>query len=233
MPRRQFLRISSVAAVGFTVAVLSEGDLFAASPIVPLIGVGYTASLPKPGFSVRMADASTVVTPDPSFISRRARVSVVGGARQAKGGPPDGGIGVDALYPVRGRDFAHYARFRFWSAIGGRDFDSVSGNVSFRMPAVSTSGISFVARRIHPSGDAAVVKTPPPLENENSAFTLSLGAMPGPNLQQGVYAFAFREDGNDAVNGGWSHVMLSNQNGVYTLSDVSATYLILNISYAS
>lgn len=232
MPRRQFLRISSAAAVGLTVAVLSEGDLFAAPPIVPLIGIGYAAALPKPGFSVRMADASTVVTPDPTFISRRARVSVVGGAHQPKGGPPDGGIAVDALYPVRGRDFAHYVRFRFWNAIGGTTSDSVSGNVSFRMPVVATSGISFIARRIHPS-DAAVVTTPPPLESENSAFTLSLGAMPGPNLQQGVYTFAFREDGNDGVNGGWSRVSLSNQGGVYTLSDVTATYLILNISYAS
>lgn len=231
MPRRQFLRISSAAAVGLTVVVLSEGDLFAASPVEPLLGVGYAASLPKPGFSTQMTDASSILTPDPTFLSRRARVTVVGGVHAQKNGAPDGGIALDALFPVTGRDQAHYARFSFWTAVAGKDVDSVAGNVSFTIPAVSTSGISFTARRIHPSGNKPLT-APPPLEPENSPLTLSLGAVPGPKLQRGVYAFAFREDGNDTI-GSWSRVSLVNQGGVYTLSGVGVTYVILNIGYAS
>ena len=83
IPRREFLRISSVAAIGVAVVTMSDGNLFAAtsSGIVPLMDVGYAPSLPAAGFSVPLSSADSILSPDPRFISTGARVSVVGAKR--------------------------------------------------------------------------------------------------------------------------------------------------------
>src|SRR5450631_716045 len=113
--RRQFLKVASVAAVG---VAFSERKMFAAmsSGIDPLLSVGFTPSLPKDGFMVPMSDASSILSPDPGFISRAARVTVVGGARARQYLNAAGGIGVDAYFPITGRDAAKLPRYSFWSA---------------------------------------------------------------------------------------------------------------------
>src|ERR1700738_2182123 len=123
--RRQFLKLASVAAVG---VAFSERKLFAAasSGIVPLLSVGYAASLPQSGFTIAMTDAADILSPDPVFITRAARVRVVGGSRTKQ--DLDGGIGVDAYFPITGREASAYPRFSFWSASG----DTQTGPLSFR-----------------------------------------------------------------------------------------------------
>src|SRR6266705_3399431 len=115
--RREFLKLASVAAVG---VAFSERNLFAASSsgIVPLIGVGFAASLPKDGSSLSMSDASSILSPEPTFISRAARVTVVGSARSKQRVGAEGGVGVDAYFPITGREAARFPRFSFWSATG-------------------------------------------------------------------------------------------------------------------
>src|SRR5258706_9023479 len=100
IPRREFLRISSAAALGVAVAAMSERSLFAAesSGIIPLMGVGYAPSLPAAGFSISLIDASSILSPDPHFISSGARIGVVGAKRASSHANAPGGIGVDALF---------------------------------------------------------------------------------------------------------------------------------------
>jgi hypothetical protein len=224
--RREFLKLASVAAVG---VALSEKNLFSAtsSGVVPLIGVGFAASLPKDGFSVSMADASSILSPDPTFISRAARVSVVGSARSKQRVGSEGGVGVDAYFPITGREAARSPRFSFWSATGD---SSSGGRIGFRMPALATTGLSFVVRRIRPTNVKAELNAAPALETEISPITLSLGNVDGPKLTRGVYAFALREeDGDFAPN--WNRVSLINQNGQYSLSGTGVTYVLLQVDY--
>src|SRR5258708_30995613 len=137
--RRQFLKVASVAAVG---VAFSERRLFAAtsSGIVPLLGVGYAASLPADGFTVPMADASTILSPDPTFISRAARITVVGASRAKQYANTTGGIGVDAYFPITGREAGKSPRFTFCAGANG----AMTGPVSFRMPAPLAPGLASV-----------------------------------------------------------------------------------------
>src|SRR5947209_12854806 len=128
IPRREFLRISSAAAMGLAVVAVGEGKLFAAtsSGIVPLISVGYAPSLPSTGFSVPLAAADSILRPDPRFISTGARISVVGAKRAAGRKNAPGGIAVDALFPVSHRQASDPLRFRFFSIAGRPDNDAIS-----------------------------------------------------------------------------------------------------------
>jgi hypothetical protein len=223
--RRQFLKLASVAAVG---VAFSERNLFAASSsgIVPLLGIGYAPSLPKDGFTVPMSDASSILSPDPTFINRAARISVVGGSRAKQHLDAAGGIGVDAYFPITGRASGNYPRFRLWSASGSTS----SGNLSFRMPALATTGLSFAVRRLRPTAGSTPLNEVPAPEPETSPLTLSLGSVAGPKLARGVYAFAFREEDSDSAPN-WSRTSLMNQAGKYSLSGIGVTYLLLQVDY--
>lgn len=219
------MKLASVAAVG---VAFSERKVFAAmgSGIEPLLSVGYTPSLPQDGFSVPMSDASAILSPDPTFISRAARVTVVGGARARQYLNSAGGIGVDAFFPITGREAAKFPRYSFWSATG----NSPSGRLAFRMPAVATTGLSFVVRRMRPTVGNGELNAVPALETETSPITLSLGNVAGPKLTRGVYAFAFREEANDGAPS-WSRMSLINQKGQYSLAGAGVTYLLLQVDY--
>jgi hypothetical protein len=224
--RRQFLKVASVAAVG---VAFSERKLFAAtdSGIVPLLGVGYTQSLPQESFIVNLIDASAILSPDPTFLRRAARLTVVGGGRSQQRSNADGGIGVDAYFPITGRERANYPRFSFWSATG----DSSSGQLTFRMPVLATTGLSFVVRRMRPTVGTGALNTVPPLEAETSPLTLSLGNVAGPKLTRGVYVLGFREEADDRAPN-WGSVSIVNQKGQYSLSGLAGvTHLILLVDY--
>lgn len=224
--RRQFLKIASVAAVG---VAFSERRLFAATSlgIVPLLSVGYADHLPEDGFTVPMADASTVLSPDPTFINRAARITVAGGSRAKQYANTPGGIGVDAYFPITGREVGKFPRFAFWSAVN----DATTGPVSFRMPALATTGLTFVVRRMRPTAGDGELNTVPALEPETSPLTLSLGNADGPKLARGIYALAFREENSDSAPS-WSRMLLMHQNGKYSLSNAAGvTYLLLQVDY--
>jgi hypothetical protein len=224
--RRQFLKVASVAAVG---VAFSERRLFAASTsgIVPLLGVGYADRLPEDGFTVPMADASAVLSPDPTFINRGARIAVVGSSRAKQYANTPGGIGVDAYFPITGREAGKLPRFSFWSASG----ETTTANLSFRMPALATTGLTFVVRRMRPTTGDGDLNAVPVLETETSPLTLSLGNAEGPKLARGVYALAFREENGDSAPS-WSRMLLMKQNGKYSLSNATGvTYLLLQVDY--
>ena len=97
------------------------------------------------------------------------------------------------------------------------------------MPA--TTGITFIARRTKPGADVES-SVPAPLEADNGTVTLSLGNVPGPKLQRGVYTFAFAESPSDRL-GDWSSYVLAGQQGVWSIPGASFAYLILKVAYAS
>jgi hypothetical protein len=236
IPRREFLRISSAAAMGLAVVAVGEGKLFAAtsSGLVPLMDVGYAPSLPLTGFSVSLAAADSILSPDPRFISTGARVGVVAAKRAAAHKNEPGGIAVDALFPVSHRQSSDPLRFRFFSMSGRPDQDAMSGPLSFTVEVPSTSGVSLVVRHQRPSSDtAAALTTPPPLEAEVTPLTLSLGNVAGPKLTRGVYVLAFREEQGDSTVSSWNRLTIAHGDDGYYVSGATFSYLILNVDYAN
>lgn len=232
MPRREFLRISSAAAMGLAVVAIGEKKLFAGSSsgIVPLMDVGYAPSLPAAGFSVPLASASSILSPDPRFISSGARVAVIAAKRAASHANAPGGIAVDALFPVAHRRPDDPMRFGFFSMSGRPDHDAVSGPLSYSVQVPSTSGIALVVRRQRPTSDTEA-SAQPALEPEVSRLTLSLGNVEGPKLTRGVYVIAFREEEGDSM-ADWRRMSIApTENNGYIVSGATFSYLILNIDY--
>ena len=232
IPRREFLRISSSAAMGVAVVAMSERSLFGAtsSGIVPLMDVGYAPSLPAIGFSVPLASASSILSPDPRFISSGARVAVVGAKRAAQHANAPGGIAVDALFSVSHRRPDDPLRFNFFSVSGRSDHDAVSGPLAYTVQVSSTTGVSFTVRRQRPTSQPETTAQPP-LEPEISPLTLSLGNVSGPKLTRGVYVLAFREDQGDSMVDWRRMAVVPVENG-YAISGATFSYLILNVDYA-
>jgi len=232
IPRREFLRISSAAAMGLAVVAVGEGKLFAAtsSGLVPLMGVGYAPSLPATGFSIPLASADSILSPDPRFISTGARVSVVGARRAAARKNAPGGIAVDALFSVSHRRDTDPLHYRFFSMAGRPDQDSISGPLSYTVPVPSTSGVALMVRRQRPTSDKES-EVPPALEPEVTSLTLSLGNVAGPKLARGVYVLAFREEEGDSMSN-WNRLTLAPSEGGYYVSGATFSYLILNVDYA-
>jgi hypothetical protein len=232
IPRREFLRISSAAAMGLAVVAIGEKKLFAAtsSGIIPLMDVGYAPSLPASGYSVPLASASSILSPDPRFISSGARVAVVAAKRAASHASAPGGIAVDALFPVSHRRPDDPMRFGFFSMNGRADGDAVSGPLAFTVQVPSTSGVSLVVRRQRPTSETELTAQPP-LEPEVSALTLSLGNVAGPKLARGVYVLAFREEEGDSMPD-WRRMSVAPAETSYVISGATFSYLILNVDYA-
>jgi hypothetical protein len=233
IPRREFLRISSAAALGVAVVAVSEGKLFAASSsgIVPLMDVGYAPSLPLPGYSVPLASAASILSPDPHFIGSGARISVVGAKRAASHANAPGGIAVDALFQVAHRNPENPVHYRFFSVSGRPDAEATSGPLGFTIQPPATSGVSFLVRRQRPTNQPAS-EAVPPIEAETSPLTLSLGNVAGPKLARGVYALAFREENADSM-ASWNRMALAPvDGGGYVISGATFTYLLLNVDYA-
>jgi hypothetical protein len=232
IPRREFLRVGSFAVLGVAVA-MNETKLFAAangSGIVPLMGVGYAPSLPQPGYSIPLASADAILSPDPRFIGSGARISVIGAARAASHGNALGGIAVDALFSVSHRRPDDPLRFSFFSINGHADHDAVSGATSFTIQVPSTGGVPFLVRRVRPAIQKESTEQPP-LEPEVTPLTLSLGNVAGPKLARGVYVLAFREEDSDGMKD-WGRMAIARTDTGYVISGATFSYLILNVDYA-
>jgi hypothetical protein len=232
IPRREFLRISSAAAMGLAVVAVGERNLFAAgsSGLLPLMDVGFAPSLPGSGYSIPLASASSILSPDPHFISSGARVAVVGARRAASHKNAPGGVAVDALFPVSFSRSGDPVRFRFFSVAGRPDEDSISGPLSFVVQVPSTSGVSLMVRRQRPT-DQTETAAPPPMEPEVSPLTISLGNVAGPKLTRGVYALALREEEGDSM-GNWNRLSIAASDDGYYIPGATFSYVILNVDYA-
>src|SRR5437016_6282055 len=102
LPRREFLRISSVVVASAAASGLFHAEsLFAASSseggLDPLLSVGYVADVPAPGASVRLGYASEILMGDPAFLSRSALVTITSYSRGPKYRRLPNGSEIDAI----------------------------------------------------------------------------------------------------------------------------------------
>ena len=216
MDRRSFI---STTALGITGIALSHKTAFAAATgFSPLISIGFAPALPANGTSVRLADAMSILVPDPTFISRGALVTVAGSARAAKHAGDPGGVAVDAVMSKR---------FSFWAAAD----NGTSSNLAFAAPVIATSGIDLVARRMKQTTKKEETSSTPPADVDPVPFTLSLGSAAGPKLQRGVYVVALRESPSETV-ADWSAYSIVASNGAYSIANAGFAWVLLKIDYA-
>jgi hypothetical protein len=218
MDRRSFL---SRTLAGVAAFALTNKYAFAASStgFSPLMSIGFAPALPPGGASVRLADALSLLLPDPTFLSHGARVSVAGSARAAKHAADPGGVAVDAVMSKR---------FRFWSAAQS----GASGNLSFTVPVTATSGIDFIARRMKQSTKKDETATAAPADVDPTPFTLSLGSVAGPKLQRGVYVVALRESAGEVI-ADWTRYAIAANGGTFSIPGADFAWVILKIDYAT
>jgi len=225
--RRDFLKTGSAAAVGLTAVALTPRSLFAAPPesdLVPLLGVGYAASIPEPGQSVRLMSAGQALAGDPSFISRGARVTIHSFARATGREGKPGGAAIDVVHPAIGYAPDKYPRFRAWSYVtDGSRIDNVSGAIAFTVPVTATQGLQFKIRSVstQSNGAANEVLLALGLSSESGAL----------KLQRGLYVFAFREEKRDAVPS-WSGLSVSARGGEYSIDTKAFSHAVVTIDYA-
>lgn len=223
MDRRRFL---TTTAMGVTAIALGRESAFAAASgsFVPLMSIGFASALPANGAFTRLADAASLYLPDPAFLSRGARVTVAGSARGAKHQSEPGGVAVDAVMPTL---HPVPARFRFWSAAE----NGTSGNLSFVVPVIATSGINLIARRMKQTTKKEETSSTAPADVDPAPFTLSLGSAAGPKLQRGVYVVALRESATETLSD-WSAFSIVANRGAYSISGAAFAWVILKIDYA-
>src|ERR1051325_3071309 len=117
IPRRQFLKAGSAAAIGIAASgLLNPGSLFAAGELpMPLLGVGFTADEIGEN-SVRLTDARYALSGDPTFISRGARLTIGSfTAARTRSNRSLPGATIEALFPVLGKTADQTSRFHAWS----------------------------------------------------------------------------------------------------------------------
>jgi len=234
MQRREFLRISSTAALSLAASRLIDPvSLFAASPNLPLLSIGYSPVIPTAGMQAPLAAAATaILSGDPSFLSRRARVKVAGFGRGAKHGTDQGGIELDAIYPVHSYQPEKYPRFMAWSFNGPATDESHGSTIAFKMPVTSTTGIEFLVHRLKPNTKQVDVKKPNAPDAEQNRVQLAVNSGGDAKLARGTYVFAFREGGDDTAPV-WPRLNVVNTEGFLNVPGIGLSYAVLVIDYAS
>lgn len=213
--RREFV-VGGATAVAALAA--STPSLFAAEQKArqALISVGYLT--PSPSFTRRalrapmsFQSAEGVLTGDPAFFSRGARIRVSGVHADR-----DHALSIDVLYsvPELGKKVPYFA----WTSGGN--------GVAFNAPVeVMTTLDMQVERRVGTGGSAVI-------ERGVLSFT-ALSARDSYKLNPGTYALAFRNAGEAEPD--WRSIRMDKgtllTESLGQLSPVKFNYLLLNVDY--
>ena len=237
-PRREFLKVASVTTLG----IAMQPSVLRAMPIAnpesgvdPLLSIGYAEGLPKSGDEIGLRSASAVLSGDPSFISRGARVTFTSFARAEQyRNRPSSGIAIDVVYDALSYTQERLPRFRAWSFSGRDSGDSASGPIGFKVPVTATGGLRLVLRSMTPDVRETAANAPRGLASEHeTAATFEIGSDAGSlKLQRGAYVIAFREAAADSI-GTWRPFRLVDDNGAPVLTPAPFSYVIMTIDYAS
>jgi hypothetical protein len=238
LARREFLRISSTAVIGIAATgLINPKALLAATTaeaaaFQPLLSIGYAPTMTWGDGTMALTSADRNLTPDPLFLARGARVTVLGSNRSPNQKNAPGSLYLDAIFQANTGAASDNSRFGFWSVAGHSVRDSFSNKVSFFVPVMATTGLSLLARH----GRPRVVSAPPSsempaLEQDNTPFTLSLGGVPGPKLQAGVYVIALREAADEASAPNWDRLSITKDGGKVTIEGATFAYVILTVDY--
>jgi len=231
LPRRDFLRLGSVAVAGLAASGVFSPALFAANEpaIVPLLSVGYAPIAPANNGTVRLDYASSLIAGDPAFLSKMAKVTIEGYARGRKYQGNLSGTALDAIYPVHGYTPDKYPHFWAFFYAGQNGEERASGPLRFTLPVTSNNGAQFLVRRLKSGADSGNGQGATP---ERSLLSFSLGVESGSlKLQRGVYVIAFRESGSDDAPN-WAGYTLRRTNGMLTVPNAPFSYVIVSFAYA-
>lgn len=228
LPRRDFLKISSLAAFGIAAGALRPDPLRAASANSgpPLLAVGYVENAPAAGAAVDMSSADSILSGDPTFISRGARLTF----RSPGISDSDRSLGaaVDVLFPLLGFTAAQFPRYRAWFFARDDAGFVMPGNVSFNVPVTATRGLGLVLSR------KPQIQVPQgPAGADESDATLTLGSDSGRlKLRRGVYAIAFRDTSNQQLPN-WRAIRLVSKSGDLVVTPSPATYVLMSVDYGA
>jgi hypothetical protein len=206
--RREFLKSGSVAAA---LLALHPVSLFAASNSSAVLSVGFADRVPAPGEGVRLIGAERVLSGDPAFISRGARVTIGSFHRAPKYDGRPGGAAIAAIFPVLSYAPESYPRFNAW-IFDGRTADSGRRPVRFSMPVTATQGVQFAVQRN---------LLPLTLGSDSSAL----------KLQRGVYVIALRESAADSPPP-WSALTLGNAADGLAVDSTAFSYVVITLDFA-
>jgi hypothetical protein len=237
-PRREFLKVTTfgIVAGALNPGILSAARLLKRNPGgEPLLAIGFAENAPKAGESVALQSASSLLTGDPTFISRGVRLTFDSFSRAPKYRDQlAGGAAVDVIFPANSYTPDKLPRFRAWSFLGREDGDTASGPISFTVPVTATDGLQLVVRRTSRE-DVETAKNSPrgSATGDESAAPFIFGTDSRfAKLQRGVYVLAFRETVDDVV-AGWSPFRLTNRNGALALNPVTVSHVVVSVDYAS
>ena len=225
--RRAFLKTGGFATLGLAAGAFRAPALFAATRARTvgrgsgaLLSVGF-ASLPdERNPAPRLVPADTLLSGDPTFISRFASVTVSGYSRATRQRGASGGLIVDAIFPALSYTPEKFPRFQAWTMSGRETGDAFGAPLHFTIPVTSTQGLQFAVRRM---GAEAGDETPVVLALDSSPDSMK--------LQRGVYVFAFRETPQDEMLS-WSSYRVSEKNGAMMLDASTFSWVSLVIDYA-
>ena len=234
VPRREFLRISATAVAGVAASTLiSPSTLFAATANVPLLGIGYSPAIPEAGRQASLISAANgVVSSDPTFLSRNARVTVAGFGRAARYAQQPIGVELDAVFPVLSRTPDKYPTFHAWSYAPTGAHENHGGAIAFTMPVTAADGLTFVIQQTK-AGESNSDPTKAPKPSEvRSRVQLAVNGDGDAKLARGVYVFAIRESAADTAPV-WPYLSLVNENGFLTVRGIDVTYAVVTVDYLS
>ena len=232
--RREFLKVGSIAAVGFA---LPAGILQAASANpLPILSVGYSRVIPQEkGQYVRLSAARDLLAGDPFFISQGARIRIGTFVRSPWFVDRKGAVDLEVVYPSYGFQPEDYPRFQAWRFRHAGGQQSTSQTVSLTVPVTSTGGLQMVFREPQGSRGRAAKSTAAEGAVAAGASVLTLDPGVGSNvlkLQTGAYVVALREDDNEREPDWDGQILARGTHGLNLNSAATFTYLILTIDYA-
>jgi hypothetical protein len=225
--RRDFLKLTSLAVVGFAGSGLLPTLAFAKSSDSP-VSLGYSSDLPADGGRRPLTAASSMLVGDPSFLSREAKITVRSSFRATAAAKNLDTVSIDVVYPELGVDARAYPSFRAWTT-GSDGFRHLSSQrATFRVPVDGTSGLQLNLIR-QPSGTTKNANTG---GKPDATIVLGLGSTAGqPKLQRGVYVVAYRET-TDGTDPSWDRLDLVRNGSDLTISGGSLSYAIFTVDYA-
>jgi hypothetical protein len=227
-PRRDFLKISSVALAGLAGSTI-PAMAFGALRRLPtsLLSAGYAAAEPEANAVVWLTPAERLLTGDIGFLSRDAQVTV----RSSRAAAPDGklrGAMIDVVFPALGYQPESYPTYRAWSVREDQYARHASAPVSFRVPIEATSGLRLVFTHMNEDNSAKTDASLP--QQPDAMMRLSLGSSSdSPKLRRGIYVVAY---GEPAV-ANWSVVPITRKGKDIVVPDARFSYVVLSIDYAA
>ena len=253
MERRRFLVLGSAAAVAFAARGVSAAPSTGSAAELPAsLAVGYVDGLD--GHSATMG-ANSVTAGDPSFISRSAKVTVLGMWRSQSRREPIG-VTLKAYYPTEGSaggDVPVYV----WNHVSRRAGDRQQSS-RFRVP-IDSAGLRLEVEASPLRGRSSIVdnlrnrvtidsadglpRTRATISELANVASLSIGIdRDAPKLLPGTYVLAMLPAGASTPD--WSSVRytpsnISSANGPITtraiLGETAAPfdYVIVNVDFAS